>query len=207
MIYSVLSAYILTVFLFLIIPGPVNLAVVEAAAKRGFKGALCAVAGTNAASLCLIATAGLMMAGVGKLNPRLLDYLALAGSLYLLYYGVSLWRNRRPHQQTHAKIPKSHSKIFIGAFAVGISNPKDVIFFMTFFPPFIGQLGMDLLPALLVLTALWCVLDYAILLAYGLGIAKIITPQREHIIQILCAVLFIGFGAYALFRTVNTLLV
>nr|UOP04628.1 LysE family translocator [Conchiformibius kuhniae] len=205
---SILTTYTATVLLFLIIPYPVNLAVVDAASRRGLKGALCAVAGTNAASLCLIAAAGAMLAGIGSANARFLDYLALVGSIYLIYYGFQLWRTRRDHHAAaRAAQPAQYGKIFANAFAVGISNPKDVLFFMTFFPPFVSRLQMDLLPAMLVLTALWCVLDYAVLTAYGLGIAKLMTPPRQTAVQSLCALLFGGFGAYALWRTSATLFI
>lgn len=89
---AVLSAYVLTVGLFLILPGPIDLVIMRGANRYGFKGALLTVVATNAASLVWIATAGLMLAGIGRVSESLLNWLTAAGGLYLLYYGYMLWR-------------------------------------------------------------------------------------------------------------------
>ncbi|WP_373747362.1 LysE family translocator [Neisseria dentiae] len=204
MIISVLLTYILTVCVFLIIPGPVNLVVINTAARYGLKGALFAVIGTNAASLVLILTASLMIAGLGKVNAQFLTLLSGLGGGYLIYYGYKLfWDSRRKKQENKSSVEIVElPKIIINSFMVGISNPKDVIFFMTFFPPFINQLEMSLFSSLLVLTLIWCVLDYSILLAYGLGISKIMSPKCEQAINAVCSLLFIGIGIHAVYQAV-----
>ena len=58
-------------------------------------------------------------------------------------------------------------------------------------------MDMGLLPGLLILTLLWCVLDYLILTAYGMGLARLMTPKREKAAYILSDLLFIGLGVYA----------
>ncbi|WP_274572286.1 LysE family translocator [Neisseria leonii] len=196
---TVIGTYLLTVLLFLVLPGPVNLAVVDHAARGGWKGALLAVFGSNLASLVLILAAGLMLDGLGRIHESLLDVLAAVGGLYLLYYGSRLWHSRHdlPAAESAPAARGHGAKIVASAFIIGISNPKDVVFFMTFFPPFIVRLGWDLWPGLLLLTALWCLLDYAVLLAYGMGAAKIITPARARTVHTACAALFILIGLYA----------
>lgn len=200
---SVLAAYVATVAVFLLMPGPLNLVIMNGAARYGLKGALLSVAATNAASLLWIAAAGLMLAGIAEINPRWLDGLATLGGLYLIYYGYRQWaQTRRAHAKLDhaaAALPQSAgmAQMMVSAFLVGVSNPKDIIFFMTFFPPFIGRLEMALLPALLLLTLIWCVLDYVILTAYGLGLAKLLTPRREKIIHALSGILFMALGLYA----------
>lgn len=89
--------------------------------------------------------------------------------------------------------------MMIAAFGVGISSPKDIIFFMTFFPPFIGRLNIGLEGGLLVLTMLWCVLDYVILTSYGMGLAKLITPAREKMMYRISALIFWAVGIYAVY--------
>ncbi|MRN37997.1 LysE family translocator [Neisseria sp. N95_16] len=204
MMTSVLLTYILTVFVFLLMPGPVNLVVVNAAAKYGLKGAFFAVVGTNTASLVLILVAGLMIAGLGKLDTQFLTLLSGFGGGYLIYFGYKLWlesKNITQKDKVNVEVV-ALSKVVINSFMIGISNPKDIIFFMTFFPPFINQLDMALFPSLFILTLIWCVLDYSILLAYGLGISKIMNPKREQIINRICSLLFIVIGIYAVFQAV-----
>lgn len=197
--WSVLSAYIATVSIFLLMPGPVNLAVVNATAKFGLKGAFASVVASNFASLLLISVAGLMMAGVSGIHHHLLHILSLFGGFYLIYHGYSLWRNiAKPHIHTQNPSPKTLGTTAIATFWIGIANPKDIVFFMTFFTPFVLRMQMDLLPALAILTLLWCILDYTILILYGLGIAKIRTPKIAHMIEWVSAILFIILGLYAI---------
>lgn len=211
MLASVLSTYVLTVLLFLLMPGPVNLAVVQAVARNGLRGGWCAVLGSNTASLVLIGLAVLLMHAGGSVHAQFMEVLSVLGGAYLLYYGWEQWRERQ-HSQTPAPVvaeecaaakqPVVHSdwQIARSAFAVGISNPKDIIFFMTFFPPFVTQLPLSFGQAMLVLVALWCVLDYAILLAYALGVNALLTPRRQILLHSACAVLFMVIGLYAMLR-------
>lgn len=200
---SVLTAYMFTVCVFLILPSPIDLVIMNGANRYGFKGAFFTVMATNAASLVWIAAAGLLLAGAGSISETFLDTLTGVGGLYLVYYGWGMWRDARRNIATNwmqamsAQAPQSLRKMMVEAFGVGISSPKDIIFFMTFFPPFIGQLDMGLLPALLLLTLIWCVFDYVILIAYGMGLAKLITPRREALVLRISAVIFWGIGLYA----------
>lgn len=199
---SVLLAYILTVGIFLILPSPIDLVIMDGAHRYGFKGAFFSVMATNAASLVWIAAAGLMLAGIGHINDDALNWLTAAGGVYLAYYGVGLWRDAKQNhmpENTSRIAPKSLKKIMIHAFGVGLSSPKDIIFFMTFFPPFIGQLNLGLIQSLLVLTLLWCIMDYVILIAYGMGLAKWLTPAREKLVYRLSGMIFIAIGIYAVF--------
>lgn len=200
---SVLAAYVVTVAVFLIMPGPLDLVIMNGANRYGFKGALLSVAATNAASLVWIGCAGLMLAGIGGISETLLTALTGVGGLYLAYYGIRLWQDaRRPrvdvqHAAEQLPPPQSLGSMVRSAFWVGLANPKDIIFFMTFLPPFIRRLDMGLLPGLLVLTLLWCMLDYLILTAYGMGLARLMTPKREKAAYLLSGLLFIGLGVYA----------
>jgi threonine/homoserine/homoserine lactone efflux protein len=62
--YSLLFAYFLAILLFLGTPGPVTVLVVSASVKSGFKAGLATVAGTNTASLILIAISFIILQGV-----------------------------------------------------------------------------------------------------------------------------------------------
>lgn len=204
--FSTILAYVCTVALFLIIPGPVGLLVIRAAAVRGWRGVLAAIFGSNSASLVLIGVAGLMLAGVAGLSPRLFNGLSVLGGLYLLYYAFVLWQERNAKQEQMDTPPLKLAHLSRQAFFVGLSNPKDVIFFLTFFPPFIERLGVGLGQGLLVLTLLWCVLDYSILLAYGVGAAAIVRGKYQRVITIACALLFALIGIYACVHNVQALL-
>ena len=209
---SVFFAYIISATTFLILPGPVNLFVANSTLKHGMKGALFAIIGSNLASLILIGTAGVLIAGADFMNPLFLDSLTLLGGLFLLYYGImqvkELLKNRasevpddmkeasKSSQPLEVKAPIS---LISQAFAIGISNPKDVIFFLAFFPPFILQMGFSIPYSLLILTLIWTVLDYTLLFTYGIFTKRFIKGRFEKIFTLLCGLIFCGIGLYAIY--------
>ena len=216
---SVLLAYILSVATFLILPGPVNLFVVNATLKQGIKGTLLAIIGTNLASLVLIATAGILIAGADSLNTLILDLLTLLGGIFLLYYGIIQVRNsfqkstdfqqNQENSLPYEALKKeqySSTKLVLQAFAIGISNPKDVIFFIAFFPPFILQMGFSIPYSLLILTIIWCILDYTLLFFYGILTHRFIKGRFEKIFSRICGGLFCGIGFYAIYLAMIALI-
>lgn len=215
---SVLLTYIISVTTFLILPGPVNLFVVNSTLKYGIKGTILAIVGTNLASLVLIAIAGFLIAGADSIDHRILDVLTLLGGLFLLYYGVMQVRDaaRNPQESaekntiTASRNSLTHSspiKLISQAFAIGISNPKDVIFFIAFFPPFILQMGFSIPYSLLILTIIWCILDYTLLLTYGILTNRFIKDQFEKVFALICGLLFCGIGIYAIYLAITALII
>lgn len=213
---SVLLTYIISVTTFLILPGPVNLFVANSTLKYGIKGTFCAIVGTNLASLVLIAIAGFLIAGADSINSLILDVLTLLGGLFLLYYGAVQVREvlqrksenidkveKRQIVEDKGEVRQFASlnsfKLISQAFAIGISNPKDVIFFIAFFPPFILQMGFPIPYSLLILTLIWCILDYTLLFAYGVLTNRFIKGAFETVFSVVCGILFCAIGIYALY--------
>jgi threonine/homoserine/homoserine lactone efflux protein len=57
---------------------------------------------------------------------------------------------------------------------VGISNPKDLLFFGALFPQFIVA-GSPLLPQIVIMTLTWCAVGFSVMASYaaiGAGMAK-----------------------------------
>ncbi|SUO97280.1 LysE family translocator [Suttonella ornithocola] len=204
---TVLLTYLSTVFIFLIIPGPVNIMVINAAAQRGWRGTLVVIIATNTASLVLIATAAAIIGGIANISPKLFNLLTAIGGLYLIYYGISLLKTTQQAIYSTSLPNQSLNQMFLTAFGVGISNPKDIIFFMTFFPPFIEALSLSFLPAIIILTLLWCLLDYSILFIYGIGAAKLISGKYRILINRLCALIFVLLGIYAFLSNLSTFII
>ena len=88
--------------------------------------------------------------------------------------------------------------LFWRAFGLGISNPKDILFFVAFLPQFINA-ELPFAQQLLVMVASWTVLDLGCKLIYG-GSAKLVAPvlqshRGQKIFNRFCGSLFIGAGA------------
>ena len=171
--YPLLIAYLGAIALLIATPGPVVMLVIGTAARRGFRQAAWIALGTNAASLVLIAFAALLISGAVLVSTRLLGALQGLGCFVVAAMAVRTLRNEWLNSRTHPA--EAHSASAHGrrrlpgvaqGFLVGIANPKDILFFVAFFPQFIGITPRSE-TSLAILVALWITVDFAIMTAYA----------------------------------------
>lgn len=174
--FTVLFAFIGAVVLFLSTPGPVTVMVANNSSKQGFWAGFATIAGTNTASLVLIAISFLVLYGVLAVSETMLTWFGLFGAFYLLYFALQVIKDS--FYATSLSLDKAQTNkkplavYFRQGFLVGIGNPKDVLFFMAFFPLFFN-LSENIGIAMMILTLTWVILDYGILSLYGAIFAKI----------------------------------
>lgn len=198
-----LSLYALAVVTLFVSPGPVTILVANTSIKNGFKAGFSSVVGTNFASLILMSASFVVIQGVLAVNPQALAWLTIIGSVYLLYYAIQIFMSTATlHTDTAA--PKN-SSYFINGFLVGISNPKDILFFIAFFPSFLKVTSYTPL-SMLILLVVWVIFDYAVLLTYSILFSKITnTTAINGIYKISGAFLFF-IGILAIYKSAESIL-
>lgn len=167
-----LIAYLGTVILLIATPGPVVLLVLDAASRSGTASAVRTALGANAASLILVAAAAAVLAGTLALSPQMLQWGALAGCLFIGWLGLSGLRDSGAAQEGTAK----RTVGWWQGFLIGISNPKDILFFVALFPQFI-PVTESFGTSIGLLGALWLVVDLGILALY-IGLMRHALAQR-----------------------------
>src|SRR5690554_5689453 len=169
---SVLLAYIVAVVVLIATPGPVVALIMNVAARYGVRYALITVLGANLASLVLLTSAALIISGVVALHEYWLNWVSLIGCGFIGWMAFNNLRAELRNKTATARTPdsslapKRHSGFFNG-FLLGVSNPKDIIFFVAFFPQFIA-VTPNLKLSLGVLTLVWMLADFVILMSYAL---------------------------------------
>jgi len=177
---SVLGLYIAAVIAMIAIPGPVVVLVTGAGLSRGPMAALRTIAGTNVASLVLIAISALILKGLLSVNETIFIGAKLLGSLYIGYIAVQMLREKSLNvDQATLQAPSTEVGGFSKGFVIGISNAKDIIFFSSFFPQFIN-VTPNANTSLALLTAVWVVLDFATLMLVYVFISKVTKPAIHH---------------------------
>lgn len=132
---SLYLSYVATVVVFLITPGPVTIMVIRQCQGQ-LRNALLVVLGTNTASVIYIIISLLVMSGLMGLNEQYLNWLQALGALYLIYLGIQGFKDLDPPDSDDVpRLPSGH--LLKSSFLLGLSNPKDIIFFMSFFPAFL----------------------------------------------------------------------
>ena len=173
--FGILFLYVITVITMIAIPGPVAVLVTGAGLAGGARKALNTIAGTNAASLVLILLSALVVKGIFAVNETAFNVLKLAGACYIGWIGWEILRESRADDQTGLAVQPRVGG-FSKGFVMAISNPKDIIFFASFFPQFIG-VTPDPNTSIALLTVLWIVLDFATLFLIYLLVARLLKPS------------------------------
>ncbi|WP_191832488.1 LysE family translocator [Pseudomonas fluorescens] len=200
---ALLLTYALTVTLLIATPGPVVALVINTAASAGRRQALMTAAGTNGASLVLIALAAGLILTSAAIAPHLLTALSLVGCLFIGYLAIASLRQTLAQEADAVVTASTRGSLWKG-FAIGLSNPKDILFFVAFFPQFI-QVTTDTSHSLLLLSLLWTVMDLAILSLYILLTSKLATPQRQRLISLTSGIVLLLIAAAGLLYNLHVL--
>ncbi len=153
----------------LVIPGPTILLVLQRALAGGRSAALPLVLGVAAGDLTAIS---LSLAGVGALlaaSAALFTAVRYAGALYLIWLGIRLWRT----PFTFEAAPAARGMMAMrDAYIVTALNPKAIVFFVAFVPPFLDP-ARPFLPQALILIGSFVTLAAANALFYALAAARL----------------------------------
>lgn len=202
--YYLFFSYIAAIFLFLGTPGPVTVMVVNASLRGGFKAGFATVAGTNTASLILIAISFIVIAGIFAISEQALTWLTFLGSLYVIYFAIGILKSKAEtlRSEENSKQEKQPlSRYFMQGFWVGISNPKDILFFTAFFPTFFAISPSSVI-SMGLLTLVWVLLDYSILSLYAQIFTKIKNAVVINVINKFCGLVLLSIALYACYHSI-----
>jgi threonine/homoserine/homoserine lactone efflux protein len=200
------ATYALTVLLLIATPGPVVALIVNTAAASGSRKAMFTAVGTNWASLVLIGAAAWIILTSAAIDKAWLSAMSLMGCLFIGYIAVGTLREalKAPAPETASEAPKAGRGGLLQGFMVGISNPKDIIFFIAFFPQFI-QITESFGKSMVVLSLLWVAIDFAVLSLYIFAIGKIASQRSNRMISLASGVALLLIAAGGLLYNLKEL--
>ncbi|WP_144172084.1 LysE family translocator [Pseudomonas sp. Kh13] len=200
------ATYALTVLLLIATPGPVVALIVNTAAASGSRKAMFTAVGTNWASLVLIGAAAWIILTSAAIDKAWLSAMSLLGCLFIGYTAVSTLRDalQAPAAEAPGELTKPGRSGLLQGFMVGISNPKDIIFFIAFFPQFI-QITESFGKSMVVLSLLWVVIDFAVLSLYIFAIGKIASQRSNRMISLASGVALLLIAAAGLLYNLKEL--
>lgn len=151
------------------VPGPSALLNMTHGLRYGRGRAAATVLGGVVAALLLMSLSALGLGAVLAASTTAFMILKIVGALYLMWLGISAWRSSgetaAPQPAQLSDMP-SRFALFRKGFLVGISNPKDLLFFAALFPNFINTSEPHAVQfAVLALT--WAFFDFSIMFFYA----------------------------------------
>ncbi|PVX70894.1 LysE family translocator [Paraburkholderia unamae] len=185
-------------------PGPSMLYILSRTAAQGRKAGVVSALGLATGGFFHVLLATIGISAVIIANPVIFRIIKLAGALYLVYLGVQaardLFRRARTAENAAAK-PKDAalSSIYFQAAVTEITNPKTVVFFLSFIPQFINPHGIHvpmqsfILGSMIPLTAVPS--DLIIALGGGFILKKLFDGKISGVVvQALSSLVLIGLG-------------
>ena len=135
---ELLAAFFVTTAVFAYIPGPAMLYAAAQTMARGRFAGLMATFGIHLGCYVHVLAAAAGLSVLFHAVPTLYLAVKLIGAAYLIWLGISLFRNKA---ELDAAIPviqsKSGWRAFFESVTVEVLNPKTAIFFVAFLPQFI----------------------------------------------------------------------
>ena len=202
--YGVLNfwTYVAGAIFLVLIPGPNTLFVLKSCVSRGVKG------GYQAASAVFIGDAVLMFlayAGVATLintTPVLFNVVRYLGAAYLLWLGIKMLYTTFSHREQVKAEPrkKERGAVFKRALILSLTNPKAILFYVSFFVQFIDVQSAHPGVAFFILATVLEIASFcylSMLIFCGTSLTRVIgTRQRfAKIGNSLIGLLFLGFAA------------
>ena len=194
-----LALYCTAVVVMIATPGPVMLLVASAGLKGGYKQALKTIFGTNLASLVLIVLSVFILKGFLNIAEHWLNAIKILGCVYIAYLGFQILKEAIAQETETSPVQlKAVQGGFKQGFLVGIANPKDIIFFASFFPQFIG-VTRDVDVSLVLLTILWIILDFSTLSLVYLGFNKLSQSALYNKLLGVCGAILVSIALYGMY--------
>lgn len=152
-------------------PGPGVLFIVTRALTAGRRQALLSVAGVGLGNGVNGIAAGVGVAALLAAWPAALQVLQLAGAAVLLWMAWTTWRSEAPNPSLPVE-PASQHATLRSAFVVSLLNPKTLLFFAAFLPPFVDP-AAPRLPQMLVLAGTFVLIAAATDSLYALAASRL----------------------------------
>jgi threonine/homoserine/homoserine lactone efflux protein len=198
-------AFAITTATFALIPGPAMLYAAARTMAGGRRAGLMASLGLHLGGYVHVVTAAAGLAFLFHAVPPLFMVMKFAGASYLVWLGLSLFRDRDGVQRPDLE-PISARRAFAQSILVEVLNPKTAIFFLAFLPQFVD--GSASLPVWAQLFALGTIvnLSFSLVDIVCVVFASAVMSKLRHsrrsqrIMQRIGGSILIGLGARLAFH-------
>ncbi len=190
------GAFVIAIIVFLLIPGPGNLALITSTGKGGIAGGLAATFGVIFGDQVLMWLAVAGVAALLSTYPSAFNAVQWLGAIYLAWLGGKLLLAKEGSAPVLQIKPRHYLR---QALMITLLNPKAIVFYMAFFPLFVDSVHHQGLKTF----AFMALTIAALTFAYGLTVVLLThflaeRMRKNRLISVtlekLAGVFLIGFG-------------
>jgi leucine efflux protein len=190
------GAFVAAIIVFLLIPGPGNLALITSTSKGGIAGGLAATLGVIAGDQVLLWSAVAGVSAVMAAYPAAFHLVQWLGAAYLAWMGFKMLTAKAGDAPILEIKPRHYAR---QALLITLLNPKAIVFYMAFFPLFVDPARHQGLTTFGVMAATIAALTFlygliAVLLTYTLAERIRASPKLVATLEKTAGVFLIAFG-------------
>ncbi len=190
------GAFVIAIIVFLLIPGPGNLALITSTSKGGIRGGLAATWGVIVGDQVLMWMAVAGVAALLATYPAAFHAVQWLGAAYLAWLGLRmLFAKAGGKPVLHIRAGQYVRQSFL----ITMLNPKAIVFYMAFFPLFVdpAQHKGVLTFGVMAVTVAVLTLAYGLtmtLMTHFLAERMRASPLASRVLNKLAGLFLIGFG-------------
>lgn len=192
--------FLITSLVVVLIPGTGVIYTVSTGLVQGRRASGYAALGCTAGIVPHLAATVLGLAAVMHTSALAFQMLKYAGVLYLFYVAFATWRDKSAFAIDGSVSRTSALGLVVKAVLLNILNPKLTIFFLAFLPQFVDPVAGQPLLQLMLLSAVFMAMTFAIFVVYGFvahafRTLVIASPRVQSWLRYGFAAAFTGLGA------------
>ncbi|ELM3657268.1 leucine efflux protein LeuE [Edwardsiella piscicida] len=193
--------YVLGAIFIILVPGPNTLFVLKTGITGGIREGYKAASAVLIGDGVLIFLAYLGIASLIRSSPFLFNLIKMLGALYLLYLGIKILYSalrHTPRQASEEHVEVSHT--FRKALTLSLTNPKSILFYVSFFVQFIDlNYAHTGLSFLILATILECIsISYMTFLIFSGAALAHFLGQKQRLARLgnsMVGLMFLGFAS------------
>ena len=190
------GSFVIAIIVFLLIPGPGNLALITSTCKGGVPGGMGATFGVIAGDQVLMWAAVAGVSAIMAAHPAAFRAMQWMGAAFLMWLGIEMLVAKTGGGPILQIKPRHY---FSQALVITLFNPKAIVFYIAFFPLFVDPAQHHGLKTFGVMAATIAVLTFgyglvAVLMTYFLAERIRANAKVSGLLQKAAGVFLIGFG-------------
>ncbi|MGR3889934.1 LysE family translocator [Pseudomonas sp. 1152_12] len=191
--------FFVTCLIVVLIPGTGVIFTVSTGLTAGKRASVFAALGCTAGILPHLLASVLGLSALLHTSALAFEALKYAGVAYLLYLAYATWRDRSAFTMNDAPTAATARSLILRGFLLNILNPKLTIFFLAFLPQFVTPGSTAPAVQMLVLSAVFMAMTFAVFVIYGLlanGFRRAVieSPRVQNWLRRSFAAAFAGLG-------------
>lgn len=190
------GAFVAAIVLFLLIPGPGNLALITSTSKGGIRGGLAATLGVMAGDQVLLWAAVAGVAALLAAYPTAFHAVQWLGAAYLAWLGMKMLLAKPGAAPVLNMRP---TQFFRQTLMITVLNPKAIVFYMAFFPLFVDPVRHQGIVTFAVMAGTIALLTFlygltSTLLTHFFAERLRASPKLSSALEKLAGIFLVGFG-------------